>query len=324
MRICTVGDPQDLASVYMTWLAQQQGVEVIALPEVDLGVEWSFGYREPSDGGGWLEVGGSRIPFDALAGLFVRFHPEPPVPQALGLEGAEERVFVMERRAALEYLLDSFPGTVVNRPRYGRANGSKPYQMALLRGAGLEVPRWIATNQADALERFCASCPDGAIYKSCSGLRSRVRSVDDALLAGLREGSPPVLAQEYVRGHDVRVHMVEGRAFPTEIVADTIDYRFDEGEKDYRPTEAPPEVVEACDRARRGEGLTLAGLDFRVTPDGTWYCLEMNPVPSFLPYEMQTQQPIGQAVLELMLETELETVVETQAVPVGGGRRGRA
>ena len=47
--------------------------------------------------------------------------------------------------------------------------------------------------------------------------------------------------------------------------------------------------------------LTLAGFDFRVTKDGRWYCLEVNPMPTFLPYETATGQPIGNAVLDALL-----------------------
>jgi len=50
----------------------------------------------------------------------------------------------------------------------------------------------------------------------------------------------------------------------------------------------------------------VAGFDFRVTPDGDWYCLEMNPVPTFLPYEMATSQRIGEAILDIFKPVGLE------------------
>ena len=46
----------------------------------------------------------------------------------------------------------------------------------------------------------------------------------------------------------------------------------------------------------------LAGFDFRCAPDGVWYCLEVNPVPTFLPYEAATGVPIADAVLDELLE----------------------
>ncbi|HSG47001.1 MAG TPA: hypothetical protein VLA43_04200, partial [Longimicrobiales bacterium] len=34
--------------------------------------------------------------------------------------------------------------------------------------------------------------------------------------------------------------------------------------------------------------------------DGAWWCLESNPVPTFLPYEVQAGLPIADAVLDWM------------------------
>ena len=48
--------------------------------------------------------------------------------------------------------------------------------------------------------------------------------------------------------------------------------------------------------------LTIAGFDFRVDDEGQWYCLEVNPVPTFLPYEMATGQAIGSALLNVFIE----------------------
>jgi hypothetical protein len=38
-----------------------------------------------------------------------------------------------------------------------------------------------------------------------------------------------------------------------------------------------------------------------VTKDGLWYCLEVDPMPTFLPYEMAAGQSIGSAVLDALL-----------------------
>ena len=57
----------------------------------------------------------------------------------------------------------------------------------------------------------------------------------------------------------------------------------------------------ACISFAAREGLLLAGFDFRVDETtGTWSCLEMNPVPTFLPYEASTGQRIGDAVIDLL------------------------
>jgi glutathione synthase/RimK-type ligase-like ATP-grasp enzyme len=146
------------------------------------------------------------------------------------------------------------------------------------------------------------------IYKSCSGLRSHVRRVDDTLRARLVEGSAPILIQDYIPGHDVRVHVVGERTFPVAVISDAIDYRFDEADTQYRVIELPAVLAQMCVKFAADQGLLLSGFDFRRTGDGDWYCLEVNPVPTFLPYEAATGLGIADAVLdELSSERRLRS-----------------
>ena len=303
MTICIVGDPQDLAAVYMGWLAEVRGVESVTLTEQGFGVDWSVDLEATGITGttGVLRVADRELELSKLCGAFVRLNPEPPLPEELDLPEEERFPFVLERRGALEFVLNALPCRLANPPIAGRSNGSKPYQMRVLTDAGFEVPRWVVTNDVDAARAFLEEGP--AIYKAPSGLRSRVRRVDEELLERLAAGTTPVVLQRYVPGTDVRLHIVEGRPFPTEIRSEAgVDYRFDDGAKRYQPIEAPEAIVALCREVARRERLTLAGFDFRVTPDGRWTCLEVNPVPSFLPYEMETKQPIGAAVLDALIE----------------------
>jgi hypothetical protein len=299
--ICIVGDPEDLTATYVAWLARRRGLDVVELREDDLGHDWAFALEDFRPAAGHVEHGSGRWRADELQGAFVRLNPRPGAPPGLDLGPQESALLVTERRAALHHFLDRLPCAVANRPSAGRSNGSKPFQMARLSEAGFEVPRWIATSERAAVLGFLANCPDGAVYKACSGLRSRVRRVDGELARRLVAGTTPVVVQEYVRGRDVRLHTVGDRCFATEVVSLGVDYRFETEGNEFRPTQAPPEIEELCVRVAASEGLTLAGFDFRVAPDGRWHCLEVNPVPTFLPYEMATGQPIGDAVLDVLV-----------------------
>jgi glutathione synthase/RimK-type ligase-like ATP-grasp enzyme len=42
--------------------------------------------------------------------------------------------------------------------------------------------------------------------------------------------------------------------------------------------------------------LALAGIDLRISPDGSVYCFEVNPSPAFSYYEAHTGQPIAAAL----------------------------
>jgi hypothetical protein len=299
--IALCGDPDDLTTAYLGWQARDSGFKVVELSEAALGQAWAVGLDDERPGRSWLELEGSRIPISDVSGVFVRFNPRPGVPGALaGLAPAMEATLLAERRAGLDYALDRLPCIVVNRPSAGRSNGSKPFQMRWLEDVGFDVPRWVLAGRPEEVISFTRECLHGSVHKTCSGLRSQVRRPDRTLLEALEAGAPPALIQEYVLGTDVRLHVVGDRSFATEIRGAGLDYRYEFRGAVYEPVDPPEEIARACVRAAREEGLLLTGFDFRVDSAGRWWCLESNPVPTFLPYEMCTGQPIAAAVVDLL------------------------
>jgi hypothetical protein len=295
MHICVLGDLEDLASVYVGWLGRQGGCTVLELAEGTLGTAWDYDLDEGCVG--TLRVGDTSVPWEAIAGVFVRLNPEPPLPPGVALAEPHKTMFTRERREGLHQLLDLLDCCVVNRPSAGRSNASKPYQMAELTAAGFDVPQWIVSNSAAAVRAFAGERPHGAIYKATSGLRSRVRLIDDQFMTRLEAGTTPTVVQEYVPGADVRVHTIGMTAFACQVTSAGVDYRFEHEGARYVATTVPDALAERCCQFAQAEGLVLAGFDFRVTADGRWRCLEMNPVPSFLPYEFSSGLPIGAAVV---------------------------
>lgn len=313
MGICVVGDPEDLTSVYVAYRARELGVTVRTLDESSFGIDWTFSYRDPPPRNGRVLLRDRELRFDEIDGLYVRLSSSPELPEALDAADRERRsVFVRERRAAIQHFLDCFPGPVANRPRAGRSNASKPYQMRWLESAGLEVPRWIVSNDATAVQCFVDDHSTAPVYKSCSGLRSRVRLVCEELIERLEEGTVPVLVQDRIPGRDVRLHTVGEDVFATEISSPGVDYRFAGADCSYEETTVPDGVRERCVACATEDGLTIAGFDFRVTEEGTWYCLEMNPVPTFLPYEIAAGQPIADALLKRLIGSPVEQRREGQ------------
>lgn len=299
--ICFLGDRNDLCSVYLKWLAEKNGFDTLVLDESEFGVEWTFRYDDPSTGAGRVRVGTEDRDFGEVMGAVVRFNPRAGVPASLELDAGEQAMYAIERRAALQGFANRLPCPVVNRTFGGRSNGSKPYQMRMLASMGFRIPEWIVTNRMDAARAFLSRYPD-AVYKSCSGLRSQVRRVDDRLLDRLARGTTPVILQEYVAGADVRIHVAGRDTFATEVTSQGIDYRFENEGNTYQATSAPRNIEERCVAAAAEDGLLLAGCDFKVTGNGDWYCLEMNPVPTFLPYEMETGQQIAASILRILAD----------------------
>jgi glutathione synthase/RimK-type ligase-like ATP-grasp enzyme len=305
MNICVVGDLQDLTLVYVAHLAKRRAYRVIELAEKDLGRGWAFSFDDSHLHKGKLLSDGNTYNIADIAGIYVRLSSEPELPPELEDLGPEEAAaLIRERRSALQYFLNRFPGTVVNRPAAGRSNGSKPYQMRRLEQAGFTIPKWMASNDVQKIEAFAGTFKEGVIYKSCSGLRARARLYDEEIRQRLRQGTTPIVVQQYIPGNDVRLHTINDHAFATRVISQEVDYRFSETDSEYESIAVPDEILRTCQEVAEQEGLAIAGFDFRVTEASKWYCLEVNPVPTFLPYEMLAKQPIADAVLNLIVSRE--------------------
>jgi glutathione synthase/RimK-type ligase-like ATP-grasp enzyme len=165
------------------------------------------------------------------------------------------------------------------------------------------VPSTLVTNDPAAVRAFLAEHGE-LIYKSASGIRSIVRRVEPnhvPRLALLRNG--PTQFQAFIPGCNVRVHVVGERLFATRVRSAAVDYRYagrEGASVEMEPAELPPAVAAACLAVSRDLGLLHAGIDLKETPDGEWYCFEVNPCPGFIFYERSSGQPISLALAKLL------------------------
>lgn len=203
----------------------------------------------------------------------------------------------------LQAWVEVTPALVINRPSAMASNGSKPYQAALIRAAGLDVPDTLVTTDPNAALAF-RELHGSVVYKSTSGVRSIVSRLDAEHQDRLADiGNCPTQFQQYVAGTDCRVHVVGNTVFAAEIVSDADDYRYAgrSGHSiDIRACTLEPELAERCRRLAAELGLLFAGIDLRRTPEGRWYCFEVNPSPGFSFYQEATGQKIAEAVASLL------------------------
>lgn len=196
--------------------------------------------------------------------------------------------------------LDVSPSRVANRPSAMSSNSSKPYQTQLIRSHGFQIPPTLVTNDPQQVRDFHAR-HSRIVYKSISAVRSIVsewRPDQAADLARLR--LLPTQFQALIPGINIRVHVVGDRLFASEIVSDALDYRYagrDGVEITMRETALPAEVEEKCLAMTRALGLELSGIDLKHTPDGQWFCFEVNTSPGYSYFQEQSGQPIADALV---------------------------
>jgi glutathione synthase/RimK-type ligase-like ATP-grasp enzyme len=137
------------------------------------------------------------------------------------------------------------------------------------------------------------------IYKSISGVRSVVRKLSSERLASLGDVKwCPTQFQRFIPGVDYRVHVVGPELFACEILSDSDDYRYAPSE--LRGCDLPQEIAEACFRLSNRLHLPLCGIDLRRTPQGEWYCFEVNPSPAYTCFETVSQAPISAAIASML------------------------
>jgi glutathione synthase/RimK-type ligase-like ATP-grasp enzyme len=247
---------------------------------------------------GAVWCGTERIALAEVRALYTRVYDARKLPPiAAAGPGAYAAVQALE--AALWSWADDTAARVVNRPTAMASNGSKPYQAAIIANAGFFIPETLITTDPEAAAAFWDRHGE-VIYKSVSGVRSqvsRLRAEHRERLADV--ASCPTQFQAWVPGRDHRVHVIGDEVFAAEVISDADDYRYASAGGHGCELHAVPLPAAVAERARAlaaALDLPVAGIDLRRTPDGRWYCFEVNSSPCFTYYEHHTGQPIAAAL----------------------------
>jgi len=256
---------------------------------------------------GVVRTPGRMVSLDQVTAAYVRPYPSAQLP-AIELAGPFSAAWqhAVNVDDALMCWADLAPAHVVNRPTAMATNSSKPYQALFIQAAGFEVPATLVTTVPDAVREFWAEHTT-VIYKSLRGVRSIVSRLEEKHQARLeRVRWCPTQFQQYVSGTDYRVHVVGDEVFACEISSLADDYRYAARQGlsvEIRPCQLPQDVVDRCRTVTKSLGLSVTGIDLRRDPEGRWYCFEVNPSPAFTYYQAASNQPIDQAIADLLIRS---------------------
>jgi glutathione synthase/RimK-type ligase-like ATP-grasp enzyme len=172
---------------------------------------------------------------------------------------------------------------------------------------GFAVPETLITTDPGAAAEFWER-HDKVVYKSLSGVRSIVAAVEQKDLERLGDVRwCPTQFQEYVPGIDYRVHVIGEEAFACRIMSDADDYRYASrwgARALIEECDLPEGLTDGCKALAAAMDLAVVGVDLRCTPQGKWYCFEVNPSPGFTYYQDHTQQPLDRAIARLLTLAE--------------------
>ncbi len=275
-----------------------------------------------------IRVGREEWDLDTATAAYPRPHDPRCLPEVSEAgEGSPAWRHAFALHDGLSGWLEVTDALVVNRACAMAANNCKPLQAMQIRSFGFATPDTLITTDPDAAKAFWAE-HGAVIYKSTSGVRSIVARLTKTHLQRMDDLAwCPTQFQQYVPGHDYRVHVVGEQVFACRIRCEADDYRYAARQNVpvvIESCELPPECAERCRLLASGMDLLLAGVDLRLTPDGRWFCFEVNPSPAFSYYQNVTGQPIAAAVAQLLMQGQALPTPRARAVPAVGQRGGRS
>lgn len=265
---------------------------------------------------GLLCIGDETLDLAEISAVYMRLYSPAQLPRLSGLTPTDPAL--RHANAIHEGLVgwsEVTPALVVNRTSAMASNGSKPYQLGILRNGGFEVPATLLTTDPAAAREFWQK-HEVVVYKSISGVRSAVSRLSAEHEPRLeRVRWCPTQFQQFVPGTDYRVHVVGDAVFAAEIDSPADDYRYarQQGANvEIRAYALAADIADRCRALTRYLGLAVSGIDLRRHPNGAWYCFEVNPSPAFSYFQDATGQAIDRAIADLLAG---ETAVST--APIG-------
>ncbi|MBI1685853.1 MvdC/MvdD family ATP grasp protein [Caulobacter hibisci] len=237
-----------------------------------------------------------------------------PLPYGLdeAMTDPDDRNFAFgECQAAINGLWSCLDATWMNDPIRDEAAARKTWQLKLAAAMGLRAPRTLITNDPDRAREFIAAEGDrGVIYKAFSATDRAwretrlLRPEEQDQLDAVRHA--PLIFQEHIRADiDLRITVVGPKIFAAEIHSGATNYRVDFRmtmyDADMRPHVLPDAVIADLRALMARLGLVYGAIDMRLTPEGEYVFLEVNPAGQWLFIEERTGQPITEAVAEQLM-----------------------
>lgn len=235
----------------------------------------------------------SPLKLDPHAGYYVR-----SVDLSTALEAQQAKGW-RHMLLALTSFLETVTGPVVNRPGAHSHNGAKPFHEWWLAQQGFSVPPAITSSNPDALVAF-TRLHGSAVLKALSGTRGSAQLITERDLDSFVPARGPIHLQRPIRGYDVRAHVVGEEIYSERIECESIDYRDSGADARHSLTQLPRWLMSKLITASRAMGLAFTGWDFKVDANGTYWCLEANPMPGYDVYDRRAGGAISGAILRFL------------------------
>jgi hypothetical protein len=256
-------------------------------------------------GSTWTCIDGQPIALDTVDTVWYRRRFLPPVPGRHEIN--DQQYFQREWTEMISGVFASLDDAwFVNDPDRQTA-AVKPLQLRLAEKLGLRIPDTLITNDPAAAAAFVDRHERCVVHKTLAPPRHRFlptkawsesdrEVLDDLVLV-------PTIFQETVTGcRELRITVIGDRVFAAEFrpAVDLIDGRLDL-DTPYRAHTLPNDLSRRLLALLRHLGLVFSTIDMKLTDDGEYVFLELNPMGQYLYVEILAGLPLTAAMAELLV-----------------------
>ena len=304
--LSTVSDVHALA-VMAALAAQGERAELLDLSEFPTQLALCMTFEEGQRRFELRRRSGGALDLGAVRAVWWRRPQSFVLPT--GMCAAHRQFALSEAATAFQGLFQALDVHWVNDPTRDTVAGHKPYQLALAREIELEIPPTLMTNDVEEAKAFWRRHEGEVIYKQFIALRETWRETrplkrGDELHAASIAHAPVIFQRHVPAVADVRVTAIGGALYAAATDVREADYpqdvRMNLAAK-YVAHELPADTIRKLGTLMERLGLTYGAIDSRLTPEGRYVFLEINPSGQFLYIENATGQPIASALARTLL-----------------------
>ncbi|NGO07086.1 hypothetical protein G5C60_05305 [Streptomyces sp. HC44] len=300
MTVLILTSEEDVTADMVVSKLHETGTPVMRLDPADLpgkavlSVEYAHG-----DFDGHLSVNGHVLSMRGLRSVWMRRPGEPAAHAA-----HPSPWLTAETRQALYGMLHSASTRWMNHPHNADRARLKPWQSRVAHLSGFAVPPTVFTTAPRLAQQF-AEEHRHVVVKSASGPPPGDSGLalpttligSDADFSSVAAG--PALLQRYIpKRADIRLTCVGTRLFAARKTAEPgqVDGRYGDTGHAWEAVSVPSRIATSVHEYVALAGLAYAAFDFAEDEDGIWWFLECNQGGQFGFVELETGQPISEAV----------------------------
>ncbi|MFH8617446.1 ATP-grasp ribosomal peptide maturase [Streptomyces sp. NPDC017979] len=300
MTVLILTSEQDVTADMVVAQLHRRGVPLVRFDPADLPQEGALSAEYVrGEFRGYLSTGGRVVSMDSLRAVWVRRPGEPAA------HAAEPSAWLTaESGQALYGMLHSTRARWMNEPGAAARARLKPWQLRIAHDSGFPVPATVITTYPQVARQF-ADQYRNVVVKAVSGKPPSDPPMAlpttlvpaDADFTNVAAG--PTLLQRYIaKRADIRLTGVGDELFAARKLAEPgqVDGRYGETGHQWHAVQTPESVRRAVLKYKETAQLAYGAFDFAEDDEGTWWFLECNQGGQFGFVELETEQPVADAV----------------------------